>query len=291
MKRIAFIGTAAAVLATPARVLAADIVAQLRDIEASTGGRLGVAVALGRGEPIVAYRGGERFAMCSTFKFLAVSAALARVDGGKDSLERHVAYGPSDLLEYAPVTRKNLSAGYMTLGDLCAAAIELSDNTAANLVVASVGGPAAVTAYVRTLGDAVTRLDRKEPELNTAIPGDPRDTTAPAAMLGDMQAILLGSALSAGSRAALLGWMDANQTGDALLRAGLPHSWRVGDKTGMGGAHNRFGDSDTRNDIAIAQPPHGKAVVIAAYLTGAQVAAAQRDAALARVARAVIDGR
>jgi beta-lactamase class A len=175
----------------------------------------------------------------------------------------------------------------MTVSGLCEAAIEYSDNTAANLLLHTLGGPGAVTHYARSLGDAYTRLDRMEPELNTSIPGDPRDTTTPAAMAADMRNILLGTALSQASRALLRMWLVNCRTGLECLRAGIPKSWSAGDKTGMGGAHNAFGDSETRNDIAIIWPPARRPLIVAAYLTGAQVPAAQRDAALASVGRAV----
>jgi beta-lactamase class A len=175
----------------------------------------------------------------------------------------------------------------MTVTQLCKAAIEYSDNTAANLLLRSLGGPQAVTRYARSIGDAHTRLDRMEPELNTSIPGDPRDTTTPASMADDMRRILLGTTLSTASRGLLRGWLVNSRTGDTCLRAGMPRSWIVGDKTGTGGPHNSFGDSSTRNDIAIAWPPARRPIVVTAYLSGAQLRAEQRDAALANVGKTV----
>jgi beta-lactamase class A len=214
---------------------------------------------------------------------------LTRVDRGEEHLDRRVPYSKSDLLEYAPVTSKHVAEGGMTLGDLCAAAIELSDNTAANLILASLGGPSAVTTYARSLGDEFTRLDRTEPTLNTAIPGDPRDTTTPAAMARDMQNVLLGNALSAESRGLLESWLDANQTSSARLRAGFPSSWRIGDKTGTGGPHTASGDSNTGNDIAIARRPQGAPLIVTVYLTGVTVAADPRDAAIASIGRVIAE--
>jgi beta-lactamase class A len=290
MQRRTFLSTTAAFAAIPLAAHAArptTAAQQIAQIERSTGGRLGVfAIDTGTTKQI-AYRQNERFPMCSTFKFLLVADVLARVDRGQEELKRRIWYGKSDLLDYAPETKLHVRDG-MTVRDLCEAAIELSDNTAANLLLKTVGGPHAVTAYARSLDDGLTRLDRTEPSLNTAAPGDPRDTTTPAAMAADMARVLVGDgALSTGSRGALQSWLSECKTGTALLRAGLPSSWQVGDKTGTGGPNNRFGDSNTRNDIAITWPPGESPVIVTAYLTGATVKAADRDAAIASVGRIV----
>jgi beta-lactamase class A len=172
--------------------------------------------------------------------------------------------------------------GGLPLGELCQAAVELSDNTAANLILAAIGGPAGWTRFVRGLGDGVSRLDRNEPTLNEATPGDPRDTTTPAAMVGNLRAAVLGQGLSPASRRRLAGWMVAGQTGAKRLRAGLPASWRIGDKTGTG-------DHGTANDIAVAWTPAGP-IVIACYLTGAETASADaREAAIADVGRLIAE--
>lgn len=254
----------------------------LAEIEAKVGGRLGVAaVDISSGRRL-AYRADERFAMCSTFKAMAVAALLKRVDAGQERLDRFVRYGEADLLTYAPVTRAHVADGGMKLGELCAAAVELSDNTAANLILGSIDGPAGWTRFVRSIGDASSRLDRTEPALNTAVAGDPRDTTTPAAMVRDLKATLLGQALSPASRDQLNAWMIAAQTGLARLRAGMPPAWRIGDKTGSG-------DHGTSNDIAIAWAPAGP-IVIACYLTGADAATSPaRDAAIAEVGRRVAE--
>ncbi|HLI96282.1 MAG TPA: class A beta-lactamase [Candidatus Baltobacteraceae bacterium] len=285
MRRAAFLGGTAASLSLTfaSKAFADDATPEFERIERSTGGRLGVAaIDTGNGRSI-AYRARERFPMCSTFKVLAVSAVLTRADRGQERLTRHVRYGKRDLLEWAPITTKHVAQGFMSISDLCAAAIEYSDNTAANLLLETLGGPAAVTAYARSLGDSLTRLDRTEPALNTGIPGDVRDTTTPAAMLQDLQCILTGNVLSSQSRSKLEAWLVADTTGTNLLRAGFPRAWRAGDKTGLGGPHNRTGESSTRNDVAIAWPPNGAPILIAAYLTGSQVDAARRDGALAAI--------
>jgi beta-lactamase class A len=249
-------------------------------LETQHGGQLGVAALdTGSGKRL-AHRADERFPMCSTFKLLATAAVLSKVDRGTEKLSRLVAYSKADLLPYAPVTRKHVGEGHMMLGALCEAANEWSDNTAANLVVAALGGPGAVTQYARELGDPVTRLDRIEPALNDVKPGDIRDTTTAAAMLADMQKVVLGEALSQASRALLTDWLLKSQTGKARLRAGLPHTWKVGDKTGSSGAGQT-------NDIAVAWPPGRAPIMITAYFDGSHAYPESREAVLAEVGRIV----
>jgi len=249
-------------------------------LEAESGGRLGI-LARDTGTGATAgHRADERFPMCSTFKLLAAGAVLARVDAGQENLARRIAYTSADLVEYSPVTQPRLGEGGMPVGDLCAAAVTLSDNTAANLLLATLGGPEGLTAYLRTLGDPVTRLDRTEPTLNEAVPGDPRDTTTPTAMLADLERLTLGTALSATSRETLLGWLRGNRTGDTRLRARLPEGWRVGDKTGSGAR-------GTTNDVGLLWPPSGAPILVAVYLTETAAPKAQRDAILAEVGRAI----
>src|SRR5262249_55981417 len=184
--------------------------------------------------------------------------------------------------EYAPVTKAHLKEGGMTLGALCAAAIEQSDNTAGNLLLDAMGGPVGLTNFSRTLGDKVTRLDRKEPELNTAIPGDERDTTTPAAMRLDMQRLLLGNALSESSRHQLEEWLQRNETGGLMIRAGVPKTWHVGDKTGRGA-------NGATNDIAIMHPPDRAPILLAIYSVGSTASANDRSTAIAEVTKTVIE--
>ncbi len=289
MKRRTFAaGTLAAVSGMRVVALAQDIDQKLAQIEEASGGRLGVAVFDSHGVQRVSYRPGERFLMCSTFKLLAVADVLSRVDAGTLRFEQRVHYSKDDLLPYAPVARANLGRGWMTMRELCAAAIAVSDNTAANLILKRVGGPAGVTRYVRSIGDHYTRLDRTEPALNhVTSPGDPRDTTTPESMGFDAYRLLTRDLLNVSSRALLVDWIRRSTTGLNLLRAGFPTSWRAGDKTGMGGGTTPSGDSDTRNDVAIVWPPGRAPFIVAAYLTGVTVAAAQRDTALADVARVI----
>ena len=252
--------------------------AALATLERRHGGRLGVAMFDTGSGRRVAQRGGERFLLCSTFKLLAVAAVLARVDAGREQRDRRVIFGPDVLLEYAPATRRHVGAPGMTIAALCEAAITLSDNTAANLLLSSLGGPAAVTRFVRALGDPVTRLDRTEPTLNEGAPGDLRDTTTPDAMLDTMQLLLLGPVLAAASREQLAAWLRACSTGVDKLRAGVPTDWQAGDKTGSG-AH---GES---NDVAIFWPPQRRPVLVTAYYAGSSANPLQRSAVLAEVGR------
>jgi len=221
---------------------------QLAEIENKVGGRLGVHVLDTADGRRAGHRQDERFALCSTFKFLAAALVLARVDQGEERLDRRVVYSRDELVTYSPATEKHAGTDGMTMAQLCEAAVTLSDNTAGNLMLASFGGPAGLTAYMRSLGDTHTRLDRIEPGLNEARAGDPRDTTTPAAIVGTMQKILLGNTLQPASRARLLQWLDDNKTGGQRIRAGLPAEWKVGDKTGTG-------ENGATNDIAILRPP------------------------------------
>jgi beta-lactamase class A len=233
---------------------------RLAEIEAREGGRLGVFVRDTGTGATIEHRADERFPMCSTFKLLTAAAALERVDEGAERLDRRIAYGPSDLLEYAPIAKAHVTEGAMTLADLCAAAIDWSDNTAGNLVLQTIGGPAGFTQFARSLGDEVTRLDRTEPTLNESLPGDERDTTSPRAMAGTMQKVLLGDALSGASRRQLQDWLINDKVGDKRLRAGAPSSWRIGDKTGTG-------DRGSTNAVAILWPPDRAPLIATVYYT------------------------
>jgi beta-lactamase class A len=220
--------------------------------------------------------------MCSTFKFLAAACVLARVDKKEERLDRRVTFAESDLVTYSPVTKDRVGAGGMSVAELCEAAMTLSDNSAGNLLLASFGGPAGLTAFARSLGDDVTRLDRTETALNEATPGDPRDTTSPAAMLETMRKLVVGDALSAAAREQLIAWLIANKTGDKRLRAGLPKDWRVGDKTGSG-------DHGVANDIGIAWPPGRAPIIVSAYFAESPQSMEARSTVLEMVGRIVAD--
>jgi len=256
---------------------------KLAGIEARLGGRLGVAARRLGGGATLSHRADERFKMCSTFKLLLAAAVLRKVDEGRESLDRALSYGPADILSYAPAAKAHLAEGSMSVEDLCIAAVTLSDNTAANLLLASLGGPGGVTAFARSLGDEVTRLDRNEPALNTTGPGDPRDTTSPAAAVGDLRRLAFGDALTPASRDLLVGWMTRTQTGAHRLRAGVPASARMGDKTGS------YDADSTANDIAIIWPPGGSPILVAAYATGSGAPIERVEAALAEVGTVVFE--
>jgi beta-lactamase class A len=281
VRAIAGIAAAASTPALARAVISGSPERQISVIERGTGGRLGVAAFDTATNRAIEYRAFEAFPMCSTFKLLLAGDILARVDAGKERFDRIVPYGKSDLLEYAPITRAHATAGGMTVRDLCAAVIEVSDNTAANLLLATIGGPNGLNDFIRSLGDRITQLDRTEPSLNEAAIGDPRDTTTPHAMRKDAQKIVLGTVLSKPSRDLLTAWLVESTTGTSAIRAGLPAGWRAGDKTGAG-------ERGTRNDVAIAWPPNRPPIVIAAYLTGATaLTGGQRNEALANVGRIV----
>ncbi len=255
-------------------------------IERSAQGRLGVAMLDTGSGLALGWRQDERFAMASTFKAVLAGWMLALVDQGKEQLHSRVHYAATEVVAYSPVSGPRAGdGGGLTVGELCAATVSLSDNTAANVLLARHGGPAGFTAFVRSLGDGTTRLDRTEPALNEAAVGDPRDTTTPLAMLHTLQKLVLGDALSIPSRAWLQRWLAETSTGDKRLRAGVP-GWKVGDKTGTAS------DSGTANDIGVMWPPGGGApVLVTCYLTRSAAAPEQRDAAIAQVARAVVAAR
>jgi len=242
------------------------------------GGRLGVAAKdLGTGRQL-AFNAGERFAYCSTFKLVLAAAILEQVEIGRLRLDERVTFAETDLLDYAPVTRAAVAQGSLSVERLARAIIEVSDNTAGNLLLKRVGGPPGLTAFLRRLGDQTSRLDRWEPELNENLPGDPRDTTTPAAMLASTQRLLGGPPLGPESRDRLIRWLEGASTGLDRLRAGFPPGWRAGDKTGTGanGAHN---------DIAVAWPPDREPIVIASFISGGPADNRTRAAVHAEVGR------
>jgi len=267
--------------ATGARAGLPDTLGQeLQRIELESGGRLGVAVLDTGTGTRVEHRGDERFPMCSTFKLLASAAVLKRVDGSQEKLDRRIVFSAKDIVANSPITEKHVGGAGMTLAEICESAMTVSDNTAGNLILASLGGPKGITDYARSLGDTMTRLDRFETELNEALPSDPRDTTTPLSMLGNVQKLVLGEALSASSKDQLTKWLLANKTGDTRVRAGLPAGWRTGDKTGSG-------DRGTTNDIGVLWPAEGAPIVVTIYLTGTPASAEKRNATLAAVGRAL----
>lgn len=237
-----------------------DFAAQLGAIQSEIGGRLGVCVLDTGSQRMLSFNDEHRFAMCSTFKLLLAAAILAQVDAGRLSLEREVQFGPGDMLSHAPVTSARLAEGRMSVRDLCAATVELSDNPAANLLLPLIGGPAGLTKFLRGIGDRTTRLDRTELSLNSNIPGDPRDTTTPRAMVQTVAKLLTESPLSTSSRALLTEWLIKSPTGARRIRAGLPADWKAGDKTGTGA-------NGAVNDVVITWPPQRSPIVAAIYMS------------------------
>ena len=258
-------------------------VGKLAGIEGSLGrgARLGVAALNTANRRVLMHRATDRFALCSTFKVALAAAWLAQVDRGSASLNDQIEFTQSDLTDYAPVVRANLHLGRLPIEQLCAAIVELSDNAAANLLLRPLGGPGGFTRIVRCWGDRITRLDRYEEQLGTNLPGDPRDTTTPAAMLNLMHRLLVKETLLPRSRSKLIGWMNTATTGLQRLRSGLPANWSVGDKTGNG-------LNGAANDIAIALPPNGLPILITSYMSGGTAERSERDAAHRKVAQAAV---
>ncbi|MDO9414254.1 MAG: class A beta-lactamase [Pseudolabrys sp.] len=285
-RRTVLAGAIAAALPIPAQAAglsAADIKAteaKFAAIEARIGGRMGVAVLDSGSGTSIGHRADEQFAMCSTFKFLAAAAVLKKVDAGQAKLDQRMPLSASDIIPYAPVAEKHLANGGMTLGEACAAAVEWSDNVAGNLMLRELGGPEGLTTFMRAIGDDKTRLDRNEPTLNTAIPGDPRDTTTPHAVTQSLQKILLGPVLSESSRAQAERWLAGCRTCDTRLRAGLPSGWQIGDKTGTGG-------NASVNVIGIVRPPQRAPLLVAVYCTGSPKTTKEIEVAHVEVARLV----
>ncbi|NTF40384.1 class A beta-lactamase [Rhizobium rhizogenes] len=267
-------------------VLAKDsdkgIAARFKKLEKRSGGRLGVAVLNTATGQLAGNRLDERFAMCSTFKALAVAFTLSRVDRGQEQLDRRIFFKEGDLVTPFKATKPHLADG-MTIEQLCEAALIVSDSTAANLLLASFGGPAALTGYLRSLGDPVTRLDRIELDLNIVKPGETHDTTSPRAMVATLQKIILGDALSPPSRTKLTNWMIASTDAAAQrLRVGLPNGWRIANKPGTW-------NGISTNDIGVIFPPGRDPIVVAAYLGEAPGSIKDQEAILAEVARIVAE--
>ncbi|MEV1203270.1 class A beta-lactamase [Microbispora rosea] len=260
-----------------------DVAAALRALEASFQGRIGAyAIDTATGKTI-GYRAGERFALLSTFKAVAAGAVLARTTD-RELTRKVVHWTAGEVKSNSPETGKHVKDG-MTLAELCRAAIIYSDNTAGNMLLKRIGGPRGLTRYFRSLKDPVSRLDRWETELNEWSPKQKRDTTTPASVARDLRALTTGDALGAKDRSRLVGWLRDNTTGDARIRAGLPKTWIVGDKTGTGGTYG------TANDIAVVWPAKGAAPIIMAIYTNRRAAdGATADKVVAQAATVLARG-
>jgi beta-lactamase class A len=253
--------------------------AEFAALEQTFDARLGVyAIDTATGHEIV-YGADERFAYASTFKALAAAAVLDSIPLA--DLDRVITYSQEDLITYSPVTELHVESG-LSLGDIAEAAVRLSDNTAGNLLLEELEGPAGFTAALRALGDDVTQSVRWEAGLNEAVPGDLRDTTSARAFATDLREYALGEAVDDEKKAVLIEWMSGNATGDTLIRAGVPSDWVVADKSGSGG----YG---TRNDMAVVWPPDAEPIVLAIFSTRESPDSERDDALIAEAARVVVD--
>lgn len=254
---------------------------RLAELEGRHKGRIGVAIHNLATGARLGHRADERFLMCSTFKALLAGHILARVDRKEEDLDRRIVVKKSDLVDWAPVVEKRVGGNGISIAELCAAAITLSDNAAANLLLATSGGPKAVTRFLRGFGDEVTRLDRTEPKLNYHdAPDDERDTTTPLALTGTLRRLVFSDVLSAPSRAQLAAWLVMNKTGDTRLRAGFPADWMTGDKTGTNG--DRHGNA---NDVAVAWSPDRGAIVVTAFCEMPGISGDERNAVISEIGR------
>lgn len=253
---------------------------QLAKIEKDLDGRLGVyALNIANGAQL-GYRADERFPLCSTFKVLAASAILKKSEQMPGLLQQRVHYQKGDLVNYSPITEKHVDNG-MIVAELCAAALQYSDNTAGNLLMKMLGGPQSVTEFARSIGNIKFRLDRWETELNTAIPGDLRDTATPRSMGHSLQRLTLGNALAPLQRQQLCSWLYGNTTGATRIKAGTPADWKIGDKTGTG-------DYGTGNDIAVLWPPKRNPIVVTIYTTRHKQDAKARNDIIATTAQVIV---
>ena len=288
LSRRRFVGFAALSLwgcaqAATAKGRFAKLPAAFEQLEKTNGGRLGVAILDTATGERSGHRVSERFPMCSTFKFLLAAAVLQRVDRHEETSDRAIAIPSKPLLSHSPLSEPH-AGETMTIAALCEAVVIQSDNTAANALLETIGGPPAITRFCRSIGDDVTRLDRTELALNTSFAGDPRDTTSPLAMVGDLRALVLGNVLSTASRNQLTAWMQGSLTGLEQLRAKVPAAWRVADKTGSNGEH-------TTNDIAVFWPSDRPPVIVSAYITHCIGPETHRRAMLAEIGRLVAESK
>jgi beta-lactamase class A len=253
-----------------------SILEAVTNAETELGARIGLAVHDLETGKRWEYKSNERFPLSSTFKTLACANVLQRVDLGKERMDRVVRFSESNLVTYSPVTEKHVGRKGMSLAALCQATLSTSDNSAANFILQAIGGPKALTRFLRSIGDDTTRLDRWETELNEAVPGDKRDTTTPIAMVTTLEKLLVGETLSIKSRQQLVSWLKGNEVGDALFRKGVPNDWLVADRTGAGG----YG---SRAITAVMWPPNRKSIVAALYITETDASFEERNAVMAKI--------
>ncbi|POF32306.1 class A beta-lactamase [Roseibium marinum] len=261
----------------------APLARAVEDISSRLPARVGVAVIDMETGTRWAHKGDERFPTNSTFKVFLCAALLDAGVRGTADPDSRVTIRRGDIVSYSPVTEKRIDGAPVTLRELCGITVTISDNAAANLVMKEIGGPQALTAYLRGIGDSVTRADRWEPDSNSGIPGDDRDTTSPNAAAETLKKLVLEEALPADARQTLTNWLTGNKVGDATLRAGLPDNWRIADKTGAGA-------NGSRNNIAVIWPDGRAPVVIAVYITETSASFEARNGAIAEIGAALADG-
>nr|WP_232214644.1 class A beta-lactamase [Rubidibacter lacunae] len=259
-----------------------DLIATVRQIEAALDARVGIAVYDKETDRNWQYHADERFPMNSTFKTIACAALLSLVDSAQEKLDRIVVFDESDLVDYSPITETRFGPPGMTLDELCEATMSVSDNSAGNFVMEAIGGPEAITQFMRSIGDEVSRLDRWYPSISESVPGDKRDTTSPNSMAMMLEQLVLKQTLSLGSRQKLENWLKGNEVSDNLFRAVIPSDWDIGDRSGAG----QYG---SRSIAAIMWPPQREPVVAAVYITETEASFAERNAAISEIGEEIVE--
>ena len=272
-------------LASAPALAAPDLFAAVRraiaGIERSAGGPIGVAILDTGSGARFEHRAQQRFPLCSTFKLLLAARLLHGAQDGRWAMTDRLPVAAADMMYHAPFTETRIG-GTASLAELAEAMVTNSDNPAANIALRHIGGPAALTAWLRRIGDATTRIDRYEPAMNNETPGDPRDTTTPAAMLATSRRLATAGPLDAAGRAMLLGWMAASVTADTMIRPALPAGWREANKTGSGEWH-------ARNIVSVITPPGRAPIWVAAYLYSAKATLAERSRHFPPLGRALVE--
>jgi beta-lactamase class A len=268
-------------VANTQQIKANTIQEELAKLEASSDERIGISAINTANNSRIQYRAAERFPIQSTFKVMAVSDILKQSMSNDHLLQQKITYSKQDLVFWSPITEKHLADG-MTISELCSAAMMYSDNTATNLIVKEQGGPKAVTAFARSIGDSKFRIESWEPELNSD-PRDIHDTSTPIAMEKSLKKLVFGNVLALPQKKLLVTWMKSNTTGDTRIRAGVPKGWIVADKTGAG---NDYGIS---NDIGIIWPTNCPPIVVAIYSIHNKKNAVRRDDVIASATRMLIN--
>ena len=271
-------------LLVQSQALAETIESALNGVEQTLEAKVGFYLHDFQSNETLEHAADSRFPMNSTFKLFACGALLSRVDAGKNNLSESVDLQGVELVPWSPSLAKLINSGHLkvSLDSLCRMMLSVSDNTAANLILKEIGGPEGFTAFMRSIGDDVTRLDRWEIALNEGVPNDPRDTTSPKAIAQSLKKLLLSDFLSNSSRETLREWLSGHRVADNLFRASLPESWAIEDRTGAG----RFG---TRGIVAVMYPPEREPILATLFIRDTDVGLSQRDAAIARIGRAIVE--